>query len=723
MVAGPGVFAPDRAPEAQNPAMSVVNLRDKTINAKVVYYGPPLGGKTTSLKWIHRVMDPERRTNLISLNTDRDRTLFFDFLPIGLGRIGDFTLKIQGFTVPGQVKYLLTRRYVLRGADAVVFVADSRVAEGAHNLASLKDLRENLAVNGLDYAAIPLVLEYNKRDEEPVAPVEAMDRDLNDRGVPRFETVATVGTGVFEAFAAVTTAMVERICTEYRIAGGKDVAAAVGASLGRIHASFLAAAPRAAPARAPGREGSSVVVLEERPGGAEDGTDLLERALASNMRVAELLTQVQEARAEVESRMAELQALYRVGSAAAATLDEDRVVATVVEGAAAALGVEHASILVRDEEDGSLRERGVHGFLYDPLVAGGAGADGRPPVLDLLASPDPVLVTAAGPPGVLDSIRAREPSVHAAVAAPLRVRDEARGLLVVYVARADREPGESEVRFLGTLAASASVALENARLHGALERFNRELEAKVAERTADLERALRELQQLDRLKEDFLSSMSHELMTPLAGVRSSAEILRTYPDMDPAERGEFLQGIEQEARRLTDRLQDILDLSALDAGRVKLSRTPVAPREFVQQALDRAGPAFRARGVKAGFWPQSALPKVLLDPRWADKALDHVLGNAAKFSPPKGEVDVTVERDGGGVRITVRDRGPGIPPEERESLFRRFKQIGQVLTDKTPGIGAGLPLARRILDLHGGSIALEGGPGKGTIVILRFPAS
>ena len=437
--------------------MSVVNLREKSIHAKVVYYGPPLGGKTTSLKHIHRVMDPERRTNLISLNTDRDRTLFFDFLPIGLGRIGDFSLKIQGFTVPGQVKYLLTRRYVLRGADAVVFVADSRESERDSNRASLEDLRANLAVNGLDYGSIPLVLEYNKRDEKALLAVEEMDRLLNDRKVPRFETVATAGTGVFEAFAAVAASMVERICVEYRIGGGKDVAAAVRASLLKIHGS-PASHRKEKPDEGPAREGDSVVVVEDTAAGAGElgAEQLLERALATNMRVAELLTEVQEARSELEARVAEMMALYRVGSAAAATLDEDRVVATVVEGAAEALGVDHASILLRDEEDGSLRERGVHGFLYDPLIAGSATPDGMPAVMELLASADPVPVTEEGPSGILEAIRDREPTVRAALAAPLRVREESRGLLVVYYAGPGQDPGPAAVRFLGALAAASS---------------------------------------------------------------------------------------------------------------------------------------------------------------------------------------------------------------------------------------------------------------------------
>jgi len=700
--------------------MSVVNLREKSIHAKVVYYGPPLGGKTTSLRHVHRVMDPEGRTNLVSLNTDRDRTLFFDFLPIGLGRIGDFQVKIQGFTVPGQVKYLLTRRYVLRGADAVVFVADSRASEREANLASLNDLRENLAVNGLDFGTIPLVLEYNKRDEAPLLTVAEMDRLLNERGVPRFETVATVGTGVFEAFGSVAAVMVERICAEYRIGSGRDVADGVRASLAKL---MLAASTPGRPAPGPSR--STVVVLEDSsvPGPEEGPQQLLERALAGNVRVAELLSEVQQGRAEMESLVAELQALYQVGSAAAATLDEDHVVATVIEGAAAALGGGHASILLRDEEDGSLRERGVHGFLYDPLVAGSATPDGLLPVAALMASADPVAVTERGPPGVLASIRAREPSVRCAVAAPLRMREETRGLLVVYFTDPGGDPGDAAVRFLGALASAAAVALENARMHGTLERFNRELEGKVAERTADLEKALHELQALDRLKEDFLSTMSHELMTPLAGVRSSAEILLTYADMAPEERADFLRGIEKEAARLTDRLQDILDLSALDAGRVVLVRSAAAPREVVQQALDRTRAVFDERKVKASFKVQANLPRIPVDPRWMGRALDHLLGNAAKFSPEGGEVEVAAERDGVQVRISVRDRGPGIPPAERESLFRRFKQIGRVLTDKTPGIGAGLPLARRIVEAHRGTIEIGGGTGQGTVVTVRLPVA
>ncbi len=197
--------------------MSIVNTRDKTINTKVVYYGPGLGGKTTSLKYIHSVLDPEETVRMVSLKTDEERTLFFDFLPIDLGVLGGYKVKIQGFTVPGQVKYNLTRKYVLMGADAVVFVADSSEERRGDNIQSLKNLAENLAANGLNVDEIPLVLQFNKRDLADAMSVETMEADLNRAKVPAFATNALTGEGVFDAFVRVTEAMVDGVARKYQL--------------------------------------------------------------------------------------------------------------------------------------------------------------------------------------------------------------------------------------------------------------------------------------------------------------------------------------------------------------------------------------------------------------------------------------------------------------------------------------------------------------------------
>ena len=197
--------------------MSIVNTREKTITTKLVYYGPGLGGKTTSLKVVHSVLDPEQNVQLISLNTDEERTLFFDFLPIDLGLVGDYKIKIQGFTVPGQVKYNLTRKYVLMGADGVVFVADAQRSRLEENIQSMENLNENLVSNGLDPKTIPLVLQYNKQDLPDCSPPEEMNAAINHRDVPFFLSSATDGPGVYDAFVEAAAITLDYVARKYQL--------------------------------------------------------------------------------------------------------------------------------------------------------------------------------------------------------------------------------------------------------------------------------------------------------------------------------------------------------------------------------------------------------------------------------------------------------------------------------------------------------------------------
>lgn len=185
------------------------NYASKEIIAKIVYYGPGLCGKTTNIQLLHTMLNPDNRGKLISLATDTDRTLFFDFLPMDLGTVRGFKIRIQLYTVPGQVHYNATRKLVLKGADAVVFVADSQVAMSDQNIESLQNLRQNLKENDLDPNTIPLVLQYNKRDLPNVADVQTLDSQINDRKVPWFEAVAFKGDGVVETFQGTLRCLLE----------------------------------------------------------------------------------------------------------------------------------------------------------------------------------------------------------------------------------------------------------------------------------------------------------------------------------------------------------------------------------------------------------------------------------------------------------------------------------------------------------------------------------
>ena len=225
--------------------MVLFNAATKELTAKIVYYGPGLCGKTTNLMTIYDSLPQDGRGKMLSLATQTDRTLFFDFLPIELGTIRGMKTRIQLYTVPGQVFYDATRKLVLRGADAVVFVADSQAEALDGNRESFQNLIENLKEQGSDLAKLPHVIQFNKRDTPNALPVETLDREINRFSAPTFEACATQGTGVRETLKGVALLVLRHLAEKY--GGGLSEPAATG---------VLAAAPEPsqAPERLNGRE-------------------------------------------------------------------------------------------------------------------------------------------------------------------------------------------------------------------------------------------------------------------------------------------------------------------------------------------------------------------------------------------------------------------------------------------------------------------------------------
>jgi len=183
--------------------MTFINYAAREINCKIVYYGPGLGGKTTNLQYIYDRTNANSKGKLISLATETDRTLFFDFLPLDLGTVRGFRTRFHLYTVPGQVFYDASRKLILKGVDGVVFVADSQRARREANVESLRNLDKNLKEHGFDLATVPYVLQLNKRDLPTAMPVDEMYRELNIKGEPTFEATAPQGPGVFETLKAV----------------------------------------------------------------------------------------------------------------------------------------------------------------------------------------------------------------------------------------------------------------------------------------------------------------------------------------------------------------------------------------------------------------------------------------------------------------------------------------------------------------------------------------
>jgi len=264
----------------------VVSYSGKEINAKLVYYGAGLSGKTTNLESIYEAVPDTSRGKMVSMKTQSDRTLFFDLLPLDLGEIMGFKTRFLLYTVPGQVFYNATRKLVLKGADAIVFVADSEVGKMEENKESLANLKANLAEYGLNLDSIPWVIQYNKRDLPNVYSLDELNADLNPGGkVPFFEAVATQGKGVFETFRGISHLLMEKVTRDLRrgpaSGGGKPMSTAPSAAAATaspvFHPSKPVAPPQpSAPARfdtaAPGAPGPAIEreaqTAQAAPGGS-----------------------------------------------------------------------------------------------------------------------------------------------------------------------------------------------------------------------------------------------------------------------------------------------------------------------------------------------------------------------------------------------------------------------------------------------------------------------
>ncbi len=193
--------------------MSLINYSSREINCKVVYYGPGLGGKTTNIQYVYEKLAPETKGKLVTLATEMDRTLFFDFLPLELGEVKGFKTRFHLYTVPGQVYYNASRKLILRGVDGIVFVADSSEARFDANIEALYNLHDNLKEYDLSLDEIPFVIQWNKRDMPDAIPVDELNEELNPEGYENFEAVAVNGVGVFDTLKCVAKQVLRQLQT------------------------------------------------------------------------------------------------------------------------------------------------------------------------------------------------------------------------------------------------------------------------------------------------------------------------------------------------------------------------------------------------------------------------------------------------------------------------------------------------------------------------------
>jgi signal transduction histidine kinase/Na+/proline symporter len=429
-----------------------------------------------------------------------------------------------------------------------------------------------------------------------------------------------------------------------------------------------------------------------------------------------------ESRDTLERQLRELMVLHEASSALAGSLDIDSVLGQVLHLIHREFGFEYLAVRLLDD-DGKLRIRNHVGL--DPAYI---GISAVPP------SEETYFGTCflRGEPVVLEDARQVEKPlffrqltqnvpVTALIHAPMLHEGRSIGVLTAYGTRGPMHFTEEFVSLFAAMANQLALAVVNARLYAEVHAYSQAMEEKVRERTAELEAANARLRELDRLKSDFLSTVSHELRTPLTSIRSFSEILLRYDVDNPEQRRKFIGIISAEADRLSRMINELLDLSKIEAGRVEFNVEPVGLEQAILKALDVARPLFAERGVIARPDVEKGMALVLADPDRLQQVLANLLSNAAKFAPPESEVLVSGRRRGGFAVVSVADRGTGIPHDRREEVFERYRQVRDPQKAHPLGTGLGLSISREIVERLGGQIWVESEPGEGATFSFTLP--
>ncbi len=656
--------------------MVELSQRDRTIHAKIVYYGPAVGGKTTNLQVLHQHAARARRGELLSVTSGQDRTILFDLLPLRTTGLRGFDLRIQVLAVPGQAVYSATRRLVLKGVDALVFVANSAADRWEDNVTSFREMTENLIAHQLDPSSLPLVLQYNKRDLPEVTPFEFMDRTLNARKVEAFPAVAVRGEGVLETFSAVLSRTVADLSRRYRILDatrgtqtlerwteqtmiglfGTTSLYAVGgpaADVPPVETRSPAARAAAPPERRPLR-----IELPEdavRRAGMTPDARANETLVNSYAQAAERLgldlATVREERDVARQRLVEMRQALLAAQEILAGRPLDAALPAVLAAMATTGGSSHASFLV-PAADAGLRPAALRNLAEDPLLRSRPGL--RFATERLLQAREPVVHQAADTLDLGAALTAQTPVFAAVAAVPVRTPRDLHALAMLYYAPDDALPGADVLDHLAGLAGAVSASLELGRALETAQQAERNLQMALVGQAA-------------------LEGIEVALMSMLV-VRDRLGALRQRADAPP--------WLHEELTRLTPCLVDALGTgrSLFAFGRGEIEKEPIALDELVGE--------LRSAGVDVQV--AEGLSRVWGDPVLVRMAVLALLEHARAENAGHGRLFVAPE--GGGTKLRV---GLGsAATEDTHSL--RFA-----------GPNMRLAFVQKVAQLHGGHLGTE----------------
>jgi signal recognition particle receptor subunit beta len=671
--------------------MVELNHHDRTIKVKIVYYGPPVGGKTTNLQVLHRHAQATRRGELISINSAQDRTILFDLLPLRATGFRGFDLQIQLLAVPGQAMYSATRRLVLKGADAIVFVANSAADRWQENIQSFREMTQNLITFQLDPASLPLVLQFNKRDLPQVTPLDIMERALNARKVESIPAVAIRGEGVLETFAAILMRAMHDLGSRYHILDtvkGQSLAQWTQQTVaGMFGTNSLAATvppgeippapvPAAGPVRSsvdhwgpPERRTVRVTLPQEVARDAGAGPDaranetLVDSYVQASSQLGTALSEVREERDLARLRLEDIEQALSAAHEVLSGQPLEPTLAVVIGRMAQAGGASHASFLMQGSER-SFKAVALKGLAEDPVLRVAAGV--RYMLAKFLDESLPRLHQVEDSLDLADALESSNPIFRAVVSVPIRTPRGLQGLAMLYFAPDAVLPRAELLAHLASISQALSSSLELARALETVQAAERSLELALAG-TASV-RGL------------------NEVVSFLVELRDRLGAMRKRPDAPFF----FLEEFARLAPSLSGALTTARSLLAFSGGEIQ--REAVEIQDLVAD--------LKAEGVTAQLGPGAEA--VSGDPVLLRLAL-RVLVDQARNAGTEA-LQIRAVAAGGQVRISLDEKAP---PEAGASASGRASDEA-------------LPLVRKIAELHGGSLTLETNGSSGTRYTLNL---
>jgi len=742
--------------------MAQILHADKEIKLKIVYYGPALSGKTTNLIYVHQVLFPSQKVKLFSINTGDDRTLFFDLLPLDLGKVSDYDLKLQLFTVPGQVMYDQTRRAVLSNSDGVVFVADSQKNQLDSNLESYENLKTNLEVNEIDHAALPLVIQYNKQDLPEIYSIEELDQALNDNHRPTFGATAIAGVGVLQTLKQSIHQVLKQFSDDFQDFSLTEIEQKIDRSFEAVLDSyqkkthFIEDKEQAEEDFSTRLHDSSknIQVTETREDLSQ--SQFLEKAVETNIKMAELYHELNAKTTMLDQKNREMTILGEISQALTGDFIPEQLPKMIFKSILMTFETVHGIYLEYNHEIKKLSEKFISGFDHDPLyfipsvygdsIANQLFIQRKAFHFNVFSFEDTVI------PGIpVDQFadHLKKNNIMSVMSVPIQSGKMQYGLLNLYQMIDETSVLTAfdvmELKFFAKLSATFALSLDKLLLaHQArsMDQYSGKTEdKKIVElqgqistlltqnrdqqrRINKLETFYRPVARMDQRRDSLLGEFKTKISKPISSILTACKILDKFGVNNEENVHKFLAVTQDESGKFTQIVDNFESGSSNYFQEMDFSIEVFHPSELLQYIRELCVPKIKIKRLEWREEIPEELPPIRGDKDKFFFVAEQFVENALQFTSA-GHIEIQLKYDpvynDRFLVISVSDSGIGIPKADMPRVFDRFFKGEKDSDGDAERFGLGLALCKEIVEFFSGRIWIKSEEGVSTTISAEIP--